>query len=253
MSFENLFLQQTAGARSARGGWLLSVHTQRNMNICVLILRIHFHNLFLGGSWLLSIHTQRCAPQQPHRKMLLNLPYARWLKSTPLKEQCVAVCCSVLQWVAVSCRVLMVKEHSIARTVCCSVLQCVAVCCSVLQWVAVSCRELMIKEHSRHAGADYWVFILRRVFILKIYFHVFTPTIKLYYYWVFILRRVFIYFEYEYWYFEYSYSQYIFTYSHPQFVFTIRDSHSQFDFPDGGFEIRILEYSYSDFIFTIFL
>jgi len=37
--------------------------------------------------------------------------------------QCVAVCCSVLQYVV---------------AVCCSVLQCVAVCSSVLQYVAVS-------------------------------------------------------------------------------------------------------------------
>jgi len=38
---------------------------------------------------------------------------------TTVSFQCVAVCCSVLQYVAV----------------CCSVLQCVAVCCSVLQRV----------------------------------------------------------------------------------------------------------------------
>jgi len=49
--------------------------------------------------------------------------------------QCVAVCCSVLQCVALSvcCSVLQ------CLAVCCivSVLQCVAVCCSVLQCVAV--------------------------------------------------------------------------------------------------------------------
>jgi len=48
--------------------------------------------------------------------------------------QCVAVCCSVLQRVAVRC--------SNGYTVCCSVLQCVAVCCSVLQYVAVCCSVL---------------------------------------------------------------------------------------------------------------
>ena len=44
--------------------------------------------------------------------------------------QCVAVCCSVLQCVAVCCSVLQ------CVTVCCSVLQCVAGCCSVLYDVA---------------------------------------------------------------------------------------------------------------------
>ena len=50
--------------------------------------------------------------------------------------QCVAVPCSVLQCVAECCRVL----QSVAE--CCRVLQCVAVCCSVLQCVAVCCSVL---------------------------------------------------------------------------------------------------------------
>jgi len=51
--------------------------------------------------------------------------------------QCVAVCCSVLQYVSVclSARV----PYTGVPAVCCSVLQCVAVCCSVLQCVAVCC------------------------------------------------------------------------------------------------------------------
>jgi len=49
------------------------------------------------------------------------------------KPQCVAVCCSVLQYVAVCCSVLQ------CVAVCSSVLQCVAVCCSVLQFVVVCC------------------------------------------------------------------------------------------------------------------
>ena len=48
----------------------------------------------------------------------------------------VAVCCSVLQCVALCCSVLR------CVAVCCSVLQCVAVCCSVLQCVAVRCSVL---------------------------------------------------------------------------------------------------------------
>ena len=43
---------------------------------------------------------------------------------------CIAVCCSVLQCVAVCCR-------------CCSELQCAAVCCRVLQGVARCCSVLL--------------------------------------------------------------------------------------------------------------
>ena len=46
--------------------------------------------------------------------------------------QCVAVCCSALQYVAVRCSVLQ------CVAVCCSALQCVAVRCSVFQCVLVS-------------------------------------------------------------------------------------------------------------------
>jgi len=65
--------------------------------------------------------------------------------------QCVKVCCSVLQCVAV-CRAtkdqnavhtqlcytfgsLPAQAFSMVEQVCCSVLQCAAVCCSVLQCV----------------------------------------------------------------------------------------------------------------------
>ena len=54
--------------------------------------------------------------------------------------QCVAVCCSVLQRVAV-CYVAERDAdlvQSLCVPVCCSVLLCVAVCCSVLQCVAVT-------------------------------------------------------------------------------------------------------------------
>ena len=52
-------------------------------------------------------------------------------------QQCVAVCCSVVQSRAgrLSWNVLQCVG------VCCSVMQCVAVCCSVLQCVAVSCSQ----------------------------------------------------------------------------------------------------------------
>jgi len=48
----------------------------------------------------------------------------------PANEHDVAVCCSVLQYVAVYC----------------SVLQCVAICCSVLQYVAVYCGMLQCND-----------------------------------------------------------------------------------------------------------
>jgi len=59
--------------------------------------------------------------------------------------KCVAVCCSVLQCVAVSVR----NRHRVldlcvlcVAIMCCSVLQCVVVCCSVLQRVAACCSVL---------------------------------------------------------------------------------------------------------------
>jgi len=54
----------------------------------------------------------------------------------------VAVCCSVLQGVAVR----FTPPMQVIFQVCCSVLQCVAVCCGVLQCVAVCCSIL----HSAH-------------------------------------------------------------------------------------------------------
>ena len=49
---------------------------------------------------------------------------------------CVAVCCSMLQYVAVCCSMLQYVA------VCCSMLQHVAVCCSMLQYVAACCSML---------------------------------------------------------------------------------------------------------------
>jgi len=61
--------------------------------------------------------------------------------------QFVAVCCSVLQCVAVlyTCEELVVEQ---CNTLCCSVLQYVAVCYSMLQCVAVlyTCEELVAKQ-----------------------------------------------------------------------------------------------------------
>jgi len=54
-------------------------------------------------------------------------------------QQGVAVCCTVLQCVALCCSVLPVfaeASYQQGVAVCCSVLQCVALCCSVLPVLA---------------------------------------------------------------------------------------------------------------------
>ena len=67
--------------------------------------------------------------------------------------QCVAVCYSVLQHVAVYCfrySLFWRVHHSVyprsaalkCVVVCCSVLQCVVVCCSALQCITVCCSVL---------------------------------------------------------------------------------------------------------------
>jgi len=63
--------------------------------------------------------------------------------------QCVAVCCKLLQFVVAECysvllcdAVRMLFLHDLSIAVCCSVLQCVAMCCNVLQCVAVCCSVL---------------------------------------------------------------------------------------------------------------
>jgi len=63
-----------------------------------------------------------------------------------LAEVCVAVCCSVLQCVAVWCSELLLPFRmglSLNSSLRC-VLQCAVACCSVLQCVAVWCSELLL-------------------------------------------------------------------------------------------------------------
>jgi len=60
----------------------------------------------------------------------------------PMGMQCVAVCCSVLQCVAVRWSFGTVTTVTSIFLWACSVLQCVAVCCRLLQCVAVCCSEL---------------------------------------------------------------------------------------------------------------
>jgi len=66
----------------------------------------------------------------------------------------VAVCCSVLQRVAVRCSALQREMHIVGHAlllqcvaVCCSVSQCVAVCRSVSQRVALCCSVLQRETH----------------------------------------------------------------------------------------------------------
>jgi len=80
-----------------------------------------------------------------------SLPYTTGvlresLRTTPPAAS-VAVCCSVLQWVALRCSGLQRVLRESLRTTppaacvtqCCSVLQCDTVCCSMLQCAAVYC------------------------------------------------------------------------------------------------------------------
>jgi len=62
-------------------------------------------------------------------------------------RKCVAVCCSVLQFVVLGvmkCSHTNVERYSELQcvAVCCSALQCVALCCSVLRCVAMCCNIL---------------------------------------------------------------------------------------------------------------
>jgi len=69
--------------------------------------------------------------------------------------QCVAVCCSALQYIAEHTTSRLFELQCVAVycsvlqcvAVCCSVWQCVAVCCSVLQCVAVRCSILQSTQH----------------------------------------------------------------------------------------------------------
>jgi len=66
---------------------------------------------------------------------------------------CVAVCCSVLQCVAVYVAVSDVGEH---RVVLLCVLRCVAVCCSVLWCVAVCVGSVLRRRASWGASTKMW-------------------------------------------------------------------------------------------------
>jgi len=66
--------------------------------------------------------------------------------------KCVAVCCSVLQCVAVvavcDLNIVVSLDSRVLQciAVCCSVLQCIAVCCSVLHGVPLCCSVLLWQD-----------------------------------------------------------------------------------------------------------
>ena len=67
----------------------------------------------------------------------LDEPFAiHWIEYL-IESLCVAVCCSVFQYVAVCFGVV---------ALCCTLLQCVAVCCRVLQCVAIHGIEYLVES-----------------------------------------------------------------------------------------------------------
>jgi len=71
-------------------------------------------------------------------------------------SECVAVCCSVLQYVAVCCNVLQYFAVFCSAALCCSVLRCVA----VLHCVAVCCRHTCICIFACSTAILYCSFLL---------------------------------------------------------------------------------------------
>ena len=84
--------------------------------------------------------------------------------------QCIAVCCFVLQCIAVYCSVLQCIAVCCFVLQCiavyCSVLQCIAVCCSVLQYIAVCCSVVQCVAGVLHSRWCYGVATIGR--LLKI-------------------------------------------------------------------------------------
>ena len=75
-----------------------------------------------------------------------------------IEASCVAVCCSVLQWVAVCCSASCARDaifiQALYVAVCCSVLHCVAVRCSVFRCVAVCCSALQYVLYHYESKVD---------------------------------------------------------------------------------------------------
>jgi len=113
-------------------------HTCKPLAHASLLHTTHAHVTHMNASLICMPRTHACLSH-------VNASHARMLHThacLSLSRGQVAVCCSVLQCVAVCCSVCSVMR---CVAVCCSALQCVAVCavcCSVLQNVAECCRVL---------------------------------------------------------------------------------------------------------------
>jgi len=95
-----------------------------NLRLYVYIMVCRYHNVAQVREWLERADMSATLPSAP-RTVNRNI-------------QCVAVCCSMLQYTAV----------------CCSVLQCVAVRCSALQCVAVCCSGPYLARHVQSIGTS---------------------------------------------------------------------------------------------------
>jgi len=111
--------------------------------VCDMYVRVGIYTL----EHIICVYTILCALAYIYTVMHCNtLQYTAFALQCPCI--CVAVCCSVLQCITVSCNVLKRVEKiwcpkfASSLHLCCSVLQCVAVCCSVLQCAAMCCSVL---------------------------------------------------------------------------------------------------------------
>jgi len=113
--------------------------------VCCSVLQWQFGVFVLGT---VPLHTWQCVAVCCSVMQCVAVPLfwvlCHFTRGSML--QCVAVCCSVLQCL---CCVYCATSHGVLdcfHSECCSVLQCVAVCCSVLPCVAVCCSMLRCVE-----------------------------------------------------------------------------------------------------------
>jgi len=89
-----------------------------------------------------NIDTHVYTPEHPKSIRAVN----RKEKASLLVPLCVAVCCNVLQYVAVCCSVPHKKSFSSLTPMCYRMVQCVAACCRGLHGVELCCRVLRVSQ-----------------------------------------------------------------------------------------------------------